>query len=398
MKSEFFNQIINAIETKELKAFYQPQYDANSGRLISAEALARWEKSDGTIVTPDDFIPVLEETDAICTLDWYMAEEVCRTIHEMGEFAIPIAVNFSRWHIREADFSRKLRVLIDTYDIEPGKLEVEITESALAVEDFSLVERWATEVVDLGVKLSIDDFGSGFTSLQFVKDLPVDFLKIDKAFLADNCQDERGRGTLETVFFFASKLNLRTIVEGVETLQQLKFLQNMDCDRVQGYLFSKPIRKEDFLVIAMFDNEPAVEENPLAAVGTFSSNTALLNVIRNEYQLIVFGNLIKNSYYLMSQSDDMTFGTSTAGVIDDMTEDSMANSPKGYDKIYYDNLSRQALINAYNEGRTRVEVQVKQYYQDKIMTLFTVVHLMKHPTKNDILMVGLSRIIGFGDE
>ncbi|MCR5195167.1 MAG: EAL domain-containing protein [Pseudobutyrivibrio sp.] len=393
MKSDLFFQIINALETHEIKAYYQPQYDSNSGRLVSAEALVRWEREDGTLVMPDDFVPLLEESDAICTLDWFMAEEVCKTLREMGENAIPIAVNFSRWHIRENDFCRKLNGLLQTYGINPKLFEVEITESALSEEDFCVVERWVYGIADLGVRIAIDDFGAGFTSLQFVKDLPVDFLKIDKAFLADNCQNERGRGTLETVFFFASKLHLHTIAEGVETIEQLKFLQNMDCDRVQGYLFSKPLRKEDFIVIALFDNEPAVDEKDIY-LETFSSNRALLDTIKKEYQIVIFGNLFKNSYYLMHQAPEMDFGAPTAGVIDDMTENAMAQSPKGYDKKYFDTLSREALINAYNEGKRRVEVEVKQKVEDgMILTLYTVVHLSKHPYRDDILMVGMSRVI-----
>jgi EAL domain-containing protein (putative c-di-GMP-specific phosphodiesterase class I) len=395
MNSSFINEVIAAIESREIKAYYQPQYDANTGRLVSAEALVRWEKANGEIVSPDSFIPELEKTEAINLLDWFMAEEVCRTIHELGEAAVPIAVNFSRWHIRERDFSRKLNSLLSTYGIQPRMFEVEITESAMAAVEFSIIQEWAYNVADIGVSIAIDDFGAGFTSLQFVKDLPVNFLKIDKAFLADNCQDDRGRGTLETVFFFANKLNLSTIAEGVETIEQLKFMQNMDCDRVQGYLFSKPLKKEDFLVIALMDTQPTVDDdNFLKKQGTFSTHSLLLKAIRDEYDMIIFGNLYKNSYYLMHQRDGVKFKAATAGVIDDMSEATIAMSAD-YDsgKKYRDTLSRPALIKAFNEGKTRVECEVNIKTEHGVHEFITVVHLMKHPYRDDILMIGMSRTV-----
>ncbi len=395
MSNSFIDQVVYALETHEIKAFYQPQYDANSGRLVSAEALVRWEKPDGEIISPDKFIPRLEETDDINLLDWFMAEEACRTIHELGENAVPIAVNFSRWHVKERDFYRKLEHLLHTYNVRPDLFEVEITESALAIEDFNVIEEWANKIADIGVNIAIDDFGEGFTSLQFVKDMPVSFLKIDKAFLKENCQDEKGRGTLETVFFFASRMNLQTIAEGVETIEQLKFLQSMDCDRVQGYLFSKPIRKEDFIVLAMMDSGPTVEDiGYIKKSGAFSSYNFLFKAIKSEYDLIMFGNLHKNSYYVMYSADNLDFKTSTAGVLDDMTDVSVAlATTKEAAATYEKNLSRKALMEAYISGKRRVDAEVSLKIDGAVNNLHTIVHLMKHPSKNDILMVGMSKKI-----
>ena len=394
MNTSFLDKVVNAIENHEIKAYYQPQYDASTGRLVSAEALVRWEKPNGEVVSPDKFIPRLEKSADINILDWYMAEEACRTIHELGNQAVPIAVNFSRWHVKEKDFYRKLQSLIATYDVAPELFEVEITESALAIEDFKTIEQWAYNIADIGVKIAIDDFGAGFTSLQFVKDMPVSYLKIDKSFLADNCQDDKGRGTLETVFFFAQRLNLSTIAEGVETMEQLKFLQNMDCDRVQGYLFSRPLRKEDFIVLAMMDSSPMVDEDDfIKKQGTFSSHNLLLRAIKTEYDMIIFGNLFKNSYYMMHQSDAIQFHAPTAGVIDDMTDNSIALSVGETVNIYKEKFTRQALLKAYNRGETRVEATLVEMINGNEETFQTIVHLMKHPHKDDILMVGFSKKI-----
>ncbi len=395
MSTSFIDQVVYALETHEIKAFYQPQYDANSGRLVSAEALVRWEKPDGEIISPDKFIPRLEETDDINLLDWFMAEEACRTIHELGENAVPIAVNFSRWHVKEKDFYRKLEHLLHTYSVRPDLFEVEITESALAIEDFNVIEEWAKKIADIGVNIAIDDFGEGFTSLQFVKDMPVSFLKIDKAFLKENCQDEKGRGTLETVFFFASRMNLQTIAEGVETIEQLKFLQSMDCDRVQGYLFSKPIRKEDFIVLALMDSGPTVEDiGYIKKSGAFSSYNFLFKAIKSEYDLIMFGNLHKNSYYVMYSADDLDFKTSTAGVLDDLTDVSIAlATTKEAAASYEKNLSRKALMEAYNTGKRRVETETSFKIDGRILNYNTIIHFLEHPSKSDILMVGMSKKI-----
>ncbi|SET43575.1 EAL domain, c-di-GMP-specific phosphodiesterase class I (or its enzymatically inactive variant) [Pseudobutyrivibrio sp. C4] len=392
MSTSFLDKVVNAIENREIKAYYQPQYDASTGRIVSAEALVRWVKPNGEIISPDKFIPRLEKTDDINILDWYMAEEACRTIHEMGDKAVPIAVNFSRWHVKEKDFYRKLQAILTTYKVKPEMFEVEITESALAVEDLKSIEEWATNIADTGVKIAIDDFGAGFTSLQFVKNMPVSFLKVDKAFLEDNCQDERGRGTLETVFFFARRLSLKTIAEGVETMEQLKFLQNMDCDRVQGYLFSRPLKKEDFLVLAMIDNAPMVDDDDfLKKQGTFSTHSLLLRAMKTEYDMIMFGNLYKNSYYMMYQNPEIFFDAPTAGVIDDMTHNALAICVGESYKVYEENLTRPALLKAYNKGKTRVEVVVEHNVAGVPQKFRTIIHLMKHPHKEDVLMIGFSR-------
>ena len=392
MKSAFIDQIVSAIENKEIRAFYQPQYDCNSGRLVSAEALVRWVKPNGTIIPPDDFIPELEKTQDINVLDWFMAEEACKTILELGDSAVPIGVNFSRWHVREPDFARKLQSLLATYGISPRMFEVEITESALSSAKFEEIEEWAEAVADIGVCIAIDDFGAGFTSLQFVKDMPVTYLKVDKAFLKDNCQDDRGRGTLETVFYFAHRLNLKTIAEGVETMEQLKFMQSMDCDRIQGFLFSKPLKKEDFIVVAMMDTMPLMDDDDyIKRQGTLSSHSILLKAIKREFPLILFGNLYKNSYYVMSQEEGKEFKAATAGVLDDLNEAAMNICVKEDVKLYEEKMSRKAMIESFNQGKPRIEVNLRHIEEGELVTYNNIIHLFQHPYKDDILMVGMSR-------
>ena len=238
-------EIKKAIEKHELCAYYQPQYDAMTDRLVSAEALVRWIKGDGHIVPPMDFIPQLEETDAVTMVDWYMAEEVCKTLQELGPKAIPIAVNFSRWHVKEDDFSEHLTGLLEKYEVPSDLFEVEITESALVAEESAILP-WIRNVRGVKIRVAIDDFGSGLSSLQFIKDMPIDILKIDKTFIDSAIADSSAGIITQAVVDMAGKLGLKTVAEGVETQAQQNFMNSIGCDYIQGYLTGKPMSKMDF--------------------------------------------------------------------------------------------------------------------------------------------------------
>ncbi|MDE7093490.1 MAG: EAL domain-containing protein, partial [Oscillospiraceae bacterium] len=251
--------ILKAMETGELQAFYQPQYDAISGKIVSAEALVRWITSDNKIIPPDKFIPDAETKGYVTEIDWYMTEQVCQmlaTQKQNHEKQFPIAINFSRYHIQESDFTEKLCAIADKYAIPHALLEVEITESAMVNEEAKILN-WLNSVRNAGFTIAIDDFGSGLSSLQFVKDMPADILKIDKSLLSHNCENEKERVVLESIFYFANRLHMITIAEGVETKEQLQFLRTCDCKKIQGYLFAKPMSKSDYLTICK--NSQSVE-------------------------------------------------------------------------------------------------------------------------------------------
>jgi EAL domain-containing protein (putative c-di-GMP-specific phosphodiesterase class I) len=234
------------MENGELQAYYQPQYNPKLGIIGGAEALVRWVKNDGTVITPDKFIPELEEKGQVSIVDWFIAEETCKTIKQLGNKAVRISVNFGREHAKDDTFVEKLDNLIELYGIDKKLFGVEITESDVATDKRMVIE-WVQKIETAGYNVSIDDFGCGMSSLSFVKDVPAKILKIDRSFLNDNCQTKRGRLTLESVFYFAKKLDLSTVVEGVETQEQLRFINTCDADYIQGYIFSKPISKSDFL-------------------------------------------------------------------------------------------------------------------------------------------------------
>lgn len=243
-------RIREAIENRELEAHYQPQYDGESHKLISAEAVVRWRKPDGSLVLPSDFIPELEKGDGILMVDWYMLKEVCRFLSDLlkqGVEIVPISVNFSRMHvIYEKDFKERLCAIVDGYEVPHRYIEVELTESAIVENEKELIAL-INDVRGEGFRVAIDDFGSGVSSLGFIKEVDVDVLKLDKSLISGNCEDEKERIVLESVFHIAHRLKLETVAEGVETVEQLGFLKTCNCEKIQGYYFSKPRAEKDFL-------------------------------------------------------------------------------------------------------------------------------------------------------
>ena len=196
------SDVLEAMRKHELKVYYQPKFDATTNRMKSAEALVRWIREDGSVVLPEYFLPSMEQSDAITMLDWYVVEEVCDFLERVqaeGLKARPISVNFSRWHLHEQDMPGHLAEVVDAHHLEHRLIVVEITESAMINEE----ERMRKAVAGLhekGFEFSIDDFGSGLSSLSMVADTVPDEIKIDRSLLRKNCEDERERIILESIF------------------------------------------------------------------------------------------------------------------------------------------------------------------------------------------------------
>ncbi|MCR5415391.1 MAG: EAL domain-containing protein [Pseudobutyrivibrio sp.] len=383
-----------AMDNHEIQAFYQPQYDATTGKRLSAEALARWIKKDGTIVSPDNFIPELEKTQDINKLDWFIAEEVCKTLKEMGDYAIPIAVNFSRWHVKEKDFTNRLIKLLNDYGISKDLFVVEITESAMAIEQDNII-RWATSLRDAGIKIAIDDFGSGLSSLQFVSEMPIDSLKIDKSLLKDNCQDDKHRIALESVFYFANRMKIETIAEGIETNEQLKFVQTCSCRKVQGYLFAKPMDKDTFMTLCQVEkNDYVFDEDILKLQSPTSAVFLLIDAIYQCFPLIIFANLSKNSYYMMTYDNFTETSCSAAGIFDELLEHGSQTMEDGYKEEFLKNFSRQSLLKAYENGEKCVSMMTRQVGNDGVhRTVEIHDYFVKSPSSKDILVICFNRNI-----
>lgn len=251
MESEYllFSDIQKAFQNKEFTFVLQPRCHLKSKKIVGAEALARWNSKKKGFISPAVFIPFLEKSGYIAELDTYIWEEVCkwqRSILDREIPALPVSVNVSRADLYSIDVPAYFENLIQKYDLSPKLLEIEITEGAY-IEDDSFVNQVVTRLRQFGFRVLMDDFGSAYSSLNMLKDITVDILKIDMRFLDLNGNNaSRGLDILETVCNMASILGLGIIVEGVETEEQRDHLLNMRCTYGQGYYFYRPLSVEDF--------------------------------------------------------------------------------------------------------------------------------------------------------
>ena len=237
-----------ALEKRQFEVWYQPQYNHATGSLVGAEALVRWRAEDGTLIPPGDFIPVFERNGFVYEVDKFVWEESCRLLRrwlDRGESPLSLSVNVSRYDIFRPDFFQVLTGLLVKYRIPAALLRLEITESAFAQSTQQIVGM-LQRLIDYGFTVEIDDFGSGYSSLNTLKEVPATVLKLDMRFLEDEGYARRGGNILESVVRMAKWLGMSVIAEGVERLQQADYLKSIGCCYMQGYLFSRPLPLEDF--------------------------------------------------------------------------------------------------------------------------------------------------------
>lgn len=242
------NDMRIAMERDQFKLFFQPQIDIQTGELIGAEALLRWRHPERGYILPDHFIPIAEDTGLIVSLGEFVLREVCcrnRIWHDAGLPKIPIAVNVSPVQFRRTDFFNQVNSILNDTQLSPHYLELEMTETAF-MQNIVEVKDTLAKLKAQGVNIAIDDFGTGFSSLSYLNQMAIDKLKIDQSFIQDVSTDQNNATITKTIISMAQYLNLKTIGEGVETLDQFKFLQNSGCDEVQGFLFHEPVPMEIF--------------------------------------------------------------------------------------------------------------------------------------------------------
>ena len=246
-ESEIENIMEEAIKNKEFEVYYQPQISTKTEKMEGAEALVRWKKDENRI-SPSEFIPIFEKNYFIIKLDEYVYERVCENIQELKkEFKeIPkISVNISKESLIDSKFLEKYEKIMKKYDIMPEEIELEITERTTVNNDID-IQKILNEVKQKGFCIAIDDFGTGYSSLNMLEIMPIDTLKIDKSFIDRIDISEEKTNFIEIIMFITKKLNLKTVAEGVETIQQVKYLKRWNCDFVQGYVYQKPLRFEEF--------------------------------------------------------------------------------------------------------------------------------------------------------
>lgn len=241
-KLTLMNDLHTAIENNEFELYYQPKINLKTHTIYGVEALIRWHHKDFGFIPPDDFISLAEKTGFIKPLtEWVIEESIrqCKQWKEMG-INLRVSINISMRNLYDKELPHKISTLLHDMNVDYSDIELEITETAAMSEPENTMIT-LRQINKLGIRLSIDDFGTGFTSLAYLRDLPVDELKIDKSFVMNMCTEENDKMIVRTIIELAHNMGREVVAEGVETLEAMEILAFMKCDNVQGYYFSKPL-------------------------------------------------------------------------------------------------------------------------------------------------------------
>ncbi len=279
------NNMNGSLERDEFIVYYQPKYDLLTETVVGAEALVRWAHPKLGFISPAKFVPIFEQNGFIYQLDKYVWEKVCQQLRsdiDEGRTVLPVSINVSRIDFYSPNLVQVFEDLVKKYNLDPRLLELELTESAYVENPQQIIEIIG-ELQAKGFVILMDDFGSGYSSLNMLKDLPVNVLKIDLRFLADSQGVENGRADniLDSIVRMAKRLDLLVIAEGVETQKQVDFLRLIGCEYAQGYFFSEPVPCEDYWELIKSDYVVArknalYSENSGGAALTLSSQLSML--------------------------------------------------------------------------------------------------------------------------
>lgn len=245
---ELENAMPLALKNGEFKLFIQPKYDLITERIVGGEALVRWIKEDGTIIMPDDFILLFEKTGTIYDMDMYMLEQLCKFIHTEtndGKSTVPISINQSRGYMYKPDYVDTICEKLKNENVSPEMIEIEITEN-IVYTDLDKLLMVIETLHQKGFSISLDDFGAGYSSLNVLKDLRVDVIKLDRFMLSKTLNSDREKTVVANIIRMAKELHMFIVAEGVETIEQTKFLRECGCEMAQGYYYSKPVEVSEF--------------------------------------------------------------------------------------------------------------------------------------------------------
>lgn len=241
------NKLKDAIFEQNFMMYFQPQFKTDDKSLRGVEALIRWKDEKGKMISPAVFIPIAERNGTIVPIGTWVIEESLRAYAKWKEkyrYPLIISLNISAIQYKQMDFIDKMLSLMKKYQVNPGEVELEITESIL-IDDFQEIMEKLLILKDIGVKISLDDFGTGYSSLSYLKGLPIDTLKIDKSFIDTVITDKNTRIITESIVYMVKQLGYETIAEGVEIEEQYKYLQRIGCDNIQGFYLGKPMPAEE---------------------------------------------------------------------------------------------------------------------------------------------------------
>lgn len=245
---EITSRVPKAIANHEFQVYYQPKIETETMQLIGAEALVRWQKPDGTFIYPDQFIPLIERSGQVVDVDYYVYREVFRFIADRiaeGKKVVPVSLNVSRIHLNKMHILEYVKELFEEYQIPSDMIEFELTES-IYLDNTEKALSLVKGLHNLGTKVSMDDFGSGYSSLNLLSRLPIDIIKLDRVFLREDTLQDSDKIIISCVIDMARRLRIISLCEGVETPEQSDYLKEIGCQIQQGYYFSKPIPEEEF--------------------------------------------------------------------------------------------------------------------------------------------------------
>ena len=253
-KQEIVSSMENAIKNEEFFIVVQPKVELETGKYVGGEVLVRWKKADGSVVYPDEFIPLFEANEFIVKLDYYVLKKTCAFIRDASINLPIISINVSASTMLHEDFISKEIEIVNLYGISPQQIEVELTESILD-SDFKRITQIIKALKKLGFSIAIDDFGKGASSLARIRELDMDVLKLDKEFINSNVDNEKGKAVLSNIISMANDLGVKSLAEGIETKEQETLLVKLGCNLGQGYYFDKPLSEEAFINRIIENNE-----------------------------------------------------------------------------------------------------------------------------------------------
>ncbi len=253
---ELENNLHHALEQNEFLLYYQPQYELRTKRIVGMEALIRWNNRDKGLVPPNKFLPLAEETGMIVPIGEWVLQAACnqtKTLHDKGVKSLRVAVNLSARQFQDPDLIKKISSILKETGLPAHNLEIEVTESAM-IRNMDTAISILHNLKKMGVNIALDDFGTGYSSLSYLKRLPIDILKIDQTFVRDITSNNKDNSAIvAAIIAMAHKLRMKVVAEGVESEEQLSFLKEHQCDKVQGYLFSPPISESHFIKLLSED-------------------------------------------------------------------------------------------------------------------------------------------------
>ena len=255
-KLKLEHMLHEAVDRRELNLAFQPITSVKNNRVVAAEALLRWEQPDGSYISPAEFVPVAEECGLMNRIGEFVLDRACQQLVEWRDVGIRLpqmCVNVAKVQLMSGDFVPTVKRILSKHDVDPGSLELELSERGVLSGDFEVVEQ-LKELKILGIRLSIDDFGTGDSAIAYLRELPVDVLKIDRSYITGLVDNAKDAALVSAMVALAQRLNLRVVAEGVETHEQLSALRTMNCDAFQGFLVSQPVPADAFVSLLKKSN------------------------------------------------------------------------------------------------------------------------------------------------